>query len=167
MRTARSALTLLLVTALAAAGCSSIRVATDWDRDYSFSALHTYSWAVSPETPKDAPESAFLDRRIRRAVDDALAAKGYEKREGTADFLVVYQAKVHDRYDVYRSPSWRGWNDVRRYREGTLVLGIVDRARDEIVWSGWAEGIVSEPGAASEEVIREAVTKMLEGFPPR
>lgn len=152
---------------LLAVGCSSLRVATDWDREYSFSALRTYRWALSPEPPKDAPERAFLDRRIRRAVDDVLAAKGYEKREGPADFLVVYQAKVHDRFDVYRrGPYWSRWHDVRRYREGTLVLGVVDRDRDEIVWSGWAEGIVSEPGA-SEEVIREAVTKILEGFPPR
>jgi hypothetical protein len=153
--------------ALLGAGCSSVRVATDWDRQYDFAGLHTYSWARTKDDDADAARAPFLDRRIRQAVDAELAARGYESRESGGDFLVVYHVKVRDRVNVYSyGPRWRRWHDVDTYKEGTLVLGIVDRARDEIVWNGWGEGIVSEAGP-SEEAVREAVAKILKEFPPK
>jgi hypothetical protein len=150
--------------ALLAAGCSSLRVRSDWDHEFSFADLHTYSWAQSKESAA-AERMSFLDRRIKRAVDAELAAKGFERRDSGGDFLMVYTAKVRDRTEVHRYAPWYGV-DVRRYKEGTLVLGAVDRGRNEVVWTGWAEGIVSDSGQ-SEEAVREACAKILEGFPPR
>jgi hypothetical protein len=156
----------LILLLLGGAGCSSVRVASDWDRQYDFSGLHAYSWARTKEGAED-PRLPFLDRRIRQAVDAELAARGYAARESGGDFLVVYHIKVHDRVDVVAyGPRWNRWHDVNAYKEGTLVLGIVDRARDEIVWTGWGEGIVSERGP-SEEAVRSAVAKILKDFPPK
>jgi hypothetical protein len=155
---------LALVLALASA-CSSLRVASDWDHAYDFTALRTYSWARTQESDAQGP-LVFLDRRIRRAVDDELAARGYRPVESGGDFLMLYTAKVRDRVDVTRwGGRWWGSTTVDRYQQGTLMLGVVDRARDEIVWTGWAEGIVSEE-SPSEEDVREAVAKILKGFPP-
>jgi hypothetical protein len=155
----------LLATLALASACSSLRVASDWDHAYDFSPLKTYSWART----KDADAQGalvFLDRRIRAAVDDELAARGYQAVDSGGDFLVLYSAKVRDRVDVTRwYGRWGGSTSVDRYKTGTLRVGVVDRARDEIVWMGWAEGIISDSGQ-SEEAIREAVAKILQGFPP-
>lgn len=145
--------------------CSSLRVASDWDHAYDFSPLQTYSWARTKESDAEGP-LVFLDRRIRRAVDDELAARGYRPVESGGDFLVLYTAKVRDRVDITQwGGRWWGNTTVDRYQQGTLMLGVVDRTRDEIVWTGWAEGIVSED-SPSEEKIRDAVAKILKDFPP-
>lgn len=155
----------LLAPLLLLSACSTLRVASDWDHAYDFGAMHTYTWAPTKESAVQGA-LVFLDRRIRNAVDDELEAKGYRRVDSGADFLMLYSAKVRDRIDVTRYRGrWYGSTSVDRYKEGTLMLGAVDRARDEIVWTGWAEGIVSDVGQ-SEESIRRAVAKILEGFPP-
>jgi hypothetical protein len=147
------------------AGCSSVRVVTDWDRQYDFANLHAYSWARTKDS-EEAAKLPFLDRRIRQAVDAELSAKGYEARESGGEFLVVYNVNVRDRVNVYSyGPRWNRWHDVDTYKEGTLMIGIVDRSQDEIVWTGYGEGIVSEAGP-SEEAVRSAVAKILKEFPP-
>lgn len=153
----------LLLLLLAAPGCSSLSVSADWDREFPFSSLRTYAWATSKESDSDM---VFLDRRIKRAVNEEMAAKGYQRRDAGGDFLVLYTVKVRDRIDVYRDRyRWGGYTSTDRYKEGTLMLGVVDRGTDEIVWTGWAEGIVSRSGQ-SEEKIRDAVARILEKFPP-
>lgn len=163
MRIAR--LAALVVPVAVLSSCSSLRVASDWDHAYDFRPLHTYSWARTKDADLQGP-LVFLDRRIRHAVDDELAARGYELLDSGGDFLVLYSAKVHDQVDVTRYYGrWYGGATVDRYKEGTLMLGVVDRARDEIVWTGWADGIVSGT-SMTEEKIRNAVAKILKDFPP-
>jgi hypothetical protein len=155
----------LLASLVLASACSSLRVATDWDHAYDFSPLQTYAWARTKDADAEGA-LVFLDRRIRGAVNDELAARGYRAVESGGDFLVLYSVKVRDRVDVTRyRGGWYGSTSIDRYKEGTLMVGVVDRKRDEIVWTGYAEGIVSDSGQ-SEESIRAAVAKILEDFPP-
>src|SRR5262245_22907000 len=126
MKLGRTGLGVLVLSGALAQGCSSVRVATDWDRQFDFSALHTYSWAPSKDSG-EAQGLPFLDRRIRQAVDAELAERGFQPHESGGDFLVVYTVKIRNRVDVYAyGPAWNRWGGIDRYREGTLVLGIVD-----------------------------------------
>lgn len=153
------------------AGCSSLQVQTDWDRDIDFNQYQTYVWAPSQKAPKTAAGGTqqLMDKRIRRAVDEELARIGFARSEDRqADLLAVYRATTQDRVDVYQHYGYRrsyGAN-VYRYQEGTLTVMFVDpKKNDEVVWQGWASDVVSDPSRAEEQIYR-AVRAILKRFPP-
>ena len=83
--------TLLAGTALALAGCAGLKVNTDFDRDASFEAFRSYAWVELSDDERSEMEgvSPFLERRLTRAVDTVLGARGFTQRtDGDADFLV-------------------------------------------------------------------------------
>ena len=102
-------------------------------------------------------------------------AKGFSEATSreAADMLVVFYAAVHNRRDFvppsYRVGRWgRVWRTspghVVRYKEGTLVIDIVDQKRKELVWQGVGKGVLDRSNPASN--LLEAVQKILEKFPP-
>ena len=70
-------------------GCASLGVRTDYDRDVTFGTFRSYAWIDSARVVRDSLSSPFLDRRVRRAVDRGLRARGFAAdSEGHPDFLV-------------------------------------------------------------------------------
>ena len=65
---------------------------------------------------------------------------------------------------------WPAAADVRvaSYEEGTLLLDLVDGTRNELVWRGSAQARIDPSRSPQErtELIRTAVRRMLEKFPP-
>ena len=166
----------LLGALVAASSCSSISVSTDFDRDADYGLYRTFSFAPPrAERRGDRPyEGSPTRTRILAAIERELTAKGYRKAiDERADFLVAVHIAAQNRVDVgvydYRL-GWRGrWHgrDVRvhRYKEGTLVIDIVDARRRELVWRGTAKGAIHGPDEV-EEHIAESVRKTIERFPP-
>jgi hypothetical protein len=77
---------------LAGLGCASLGVRTDYDREVAFAALRSYAWIDSARVVRDADNgvSPFLERRVRRAVDQGLRGRGFvADSAGTPDFLVT------------------------------------------------------------------------------
>ena len=161
------------------AGCSTMRVSTDYDANANFSGPKTYDWQWGQPKRTGDPriDNALLDKRIRRAVDDELKAKGFVRdTSGAATYLVFYHAAISKELSVtqvndyygYHS-SWRGgYVDVDSYDKGTIVLDIVEARSRQMIWRAWAEDTIEEGRTPEqrEAKIREAVHKMLEHFPP-
>lgn len=174
MRTRSIAAALLAAVLPAAAlllgGCSTVAVSTDWDRSVDFSGYRTFRWAPTKES-KDMrrAEGSLLDTRIRRAVAETLTAKGFAASEGAADLLLVYRVSSRNRTDVYRASTYRRpfgrVVDVHQYREGTLVLMIVDPQLDQVIWEGVGTDAIDRDDQG--EKIPQIVAKILEEFPPR
>ena len=59
--------------------------------------------------------------------------------------------------------------DVQSYKEGTLILDVVDGGMDRLVWRGIAQAEVdpSRDPKERQERIRKAVRDMLTHFPPK
>jgi hypothetical protein len=164
---------------LALAGCSGISTSTDWDESFDFSALSTYAWM---EQGLEGGVSEIMLRRLNMAVDDHMAASGFTKTEpDLADFLLAYHAGSQDRdqYDTYGYGSGGWWDGywgggmttttVRTYTEGTLILDVIDRASNELVWRGSASKTIDQMDSPDQriETIRKAVDKLMKDFPPR
>ncbi len=193
MRISRTAVLLGLVLVVAAVGCAtSMEIDATHDPAADFSGFKTYAWLPGPQGRTENPriDDEQLDRFIRRAVDDELAAKGYAKRSsGTIDFLVGYHAAVQSKVDVntindyygygpagvglyHRGPGWgmsTSRTYVREYDEGTLILDVANARNSELAWraSAQAEVNIAAGPEQREERIREAVQRMLERFPPQ
>jgi hypothetical protein len=72
-----------------ALGCASGGVRTDYDREVAFAAFKSYAWIDSAKVTRDDAASPFLERRVRRAVDRGLRARGFEIDTVNPDFLVT------------------------------------------------------------------------------
>jgi hypothetical protein len=171
--------------AVALAGCSSIRVNYDYDPKADFSNYHSWSWLPQPKPEVIDPRvhNEIVDRRVRRAVEAALAARGYQQVEpGRGDFGVAYHAAIQGKVSVQTindyygyGPVWGGMvhvpstrTYVREYDEGTLILDVVDGQSHQIVWRASAQAEVSQSGTPEQRDrrVREAVDQMLDDFPP-
>ncbi len=164
-----------LVLIVIQAGCSGVSVETDFDRDADFSLYRTYTW-VKHDRQDDSGlmKDPLVQKHIRRAIETELAARGYRLADdGRPDFLVAWHIGSKKRIDVDhyyygygRIGRWGG-HDVRvsRYREGTLIIDIVDAAEKELVWRGNAKSVLHGRERAADDINR-IVGKIIERFPP-
>ena len=165
-------------------GCSTIKVTSDYNPAVSFSEFQTYEW-ISDEPKKTGDPridgNTLLQNRVRSAVNNSLASKGYQKvTSGKPDFLVTYhvtldkQTKIQtiNTYNHY-GPGW-GWgygNEtfVYTYDQGSLIIDFVEPDSRKLIWRGSATDKVnfSNSPEKKEQKINEAVEKLLEQFPPQ
>ena len=162
--------------------CSSVKVAADYDKEAKFSDYKTYAFF---KTGIDKAEISDLDkRRILRAIEAELLAKGFTKSE-KPDLLVSLFTKSQQRVDVYNNswgngawgwggyggfgPGWGwGWNQpsVSTSVQGHLYIDLIDANKKELVWQGMGTGYLSRNMEKKEARIKEFVTKIMEKYPP-
>lgn len=168
-------LTLLLLLVVVSA-CSSVRVASDYDKKANFKDYKTFAF-YKPGI--DKAEISDLDkRRILRAIESDLQTKGFTKSE-TPDLLVSIFTKSREEVNVYNNgfgPYGYGWgwspwyynnyNSVSTSTEGTLYIDLIDASKKELVWQGQGVGYLTQSVNKKEERILEFVSKILEKYPP-
>ena len=171
----------ILLLAMVLTSCSSVRVASDYDGDASFKEYNSFAFY---KTGIDKAEISDLDkRRILRAIESELLAKGYTKSEDP-DLLVSIFTKAQKRVDVYNNNwgwgawGWGGWGPwgpwgwgwnqpmVSTKTEGVLFIDLIDAKKRELVWQGQGTGFLTQRTEKKEERIREFVNKILEKYPP-
>jgi hypothetical protein len=70
-------------------------------------------------------------------------------------------------YHPYYGPfPARHGPDRRDYREGTLIIDVVDQEREELVWRNWRASEVRQD-LFSEKQVRDRVQRILRDFPPQ
>jgi len=177
-----------------AVSCSSLSVHYDYDREADLSQYRTYAWVPGQDSTVSEPsggvgersgggrlraptdpvaDNPLTDERIRKAVEQTLSERGYRKAPAAgADFLVAHYLTVRDKLDVSSfgsdiyDPGFfsAGSLTVSTYQEGTLIIDIIDRASDRLVWRGWAVGTMTSPRDAGRK-IPEAVAQIFRHFP--
>ena len=90
------------------ASCTPYHVHTDYDDAVSFSQFRTYAWMDSTRRREDESTNPFLERRVKRAVENVMAERGLTAAEvPSADVLVTAFVMGPSAYD--RSGSrWLG-----------------------------------------------------------
>jgi len=165
------------------AGCSGIKVRSDYDPTADFSTLRTYAWLPTPRAKTGDPriDDPLINARIERAIDRAVAAKGFARVETEqADFHVTFYIGIDRKLDVTTMPRsygyygrWGGFYGgtttyVDQYDVGTLLIDVIDRGRNELVWRGVGETRLrqSRTPQESEQRIQQTVDAVLKDFPP-
>ncbi len=161
--------------------CTSVRVATDYDREANFGEYQSFAF-FKPGI--DKAEISDLDKkRILRAIDSELSAKGMKKSEDP-NVLVSIFTKEKERVDVYNNNFGWGWgwgwgwnpwwgggfygNNVARSTEGVLYIDLIDAKTNELVWQGIGSArlITSNNIDKKEARIREIVKEIMAEYPP-
>jgi hypothetical protein len=162
-----------LLAFFALASCSSVRVETDYDKNVDFSSYPTYAF-YKPGV--DEAKISDLDkRRILRAIDANLSAKGKSKSKNPA-LLVSIFTKESERVDVYNNNfGWGGWgwggnwgNTVTTTTEGVLYIDFIDAKKNQLIWQGIGRSSLYRGSDINkrEERINKIVSEILAGYPP-
>lgn len=159
------------------ASCSSVRVATDYDREANFDSYKTFAF-YKPGI--DQAKVSDLDKkRILHAIENALEVKGLTKSE-QPDLLVSIFTKTTKNVNIYQNAyaygyGWRwhpyywgaGHNTVTETTEGTLYIDLVDAANMQLIWQGMGTGALNlDDVAYKSEQIQKIVTEIIAAYPP-
>jgi hypothetical protein len=157
----------LLVTMLAPAA----EVQTDYDHRVDFSKYKTYSW-LKVDTP-----DTIWDSRVRDAINSELTKKGLNQVQADGDIGVVAVATTREKptletfYNDLGGWYWQGFGEatttVHTYKEGTLVVDLLDANTKKLIWRGSASDTLSNKAEKNTEKLDKAVNKMFSHFPPK
>ncbi|MCC9137356.1 DUF4136 domain-containing protein [Pontibacter silvestris] len=138
----------------------------------------TFAWYQDePEAEADYDDGfdADLNRDIRRAVEEELLEKGFTKVSSDPDVLVAYDVSVSVplekdkpenfstgfgysygymsgyRYS-YGDGNVPGYRAVDLFKQGTLIVDLVNPNNKQLVWRGWAEGAISKFNSSYSKV---------------
>ena len=176
----RSCRWVVIVAGLMLAACATRpEVRSQIAQNANLAAYRSYSFVAKPGTDKDGYKT-LTTQDIERAVSREMQARGYLLApEGQGDLLVNFNVKEKDKVqgDVGPAGAWGygwgrrygyGWgygfddyyNGITTVTEGSLMVDLVDRARNEVVWSGTAVGqltkkVLDNPGAAIDQSVSD------------
>ncbi|CAL65222.1 DUF4136 domain-containing protein [Christiangramia forsetii] len=167
----------LLLFAVVLTSCSSVKVASDYDREADFNKYGTYAF-FKPGI--DKAEISDLDKkRILRAIETEMQKNGFTKSENP-DLLVSIFTKTNENINIYQNNypyygygwGWNPWywgsgfNTVNRTSEGTLYIDLIDSEGKELVWQGMGTAALASEVNKKQERINEIVGKIMEKYPP-
>jgi len=157
------------------ASCNSIRVTSDYDTSTDFSKYKTFAFY---KKGIDKVDISDLDkRRILKAVENEMLAKGFTKSE-KPDVLVNIFTKSRQKVDIYNDNMYFGWHPwyygpnygmhISKYTEGTLFIDLIDAKKKELAWQGIGSGALNTSGNVTkkEERIKEFVAEIMTKYPP-
>lgn len=168
---------------LAACAAPTPTIRSQTDPGANLSAYQTFGFF--DELPgQQAPYDSFVDRHIKDAIATEMQARGY-RREVNGQLLINYHRQRTDKVKVTQTAVPTGFygyrrgfytwgagaavtTDVQNYREGTLLIDVVDGAAKKLLWESVAVGRVTDDVLNNPEAaIDAAVKQMFAEFPGR
>jgi hypothetical protein len=173
------AMYLLCCCAILAIGCSSVDVTTDYDREANFAAFKTFDW-MERHNPRDGGPGGnvglndpLAQKHIKNAVVRELLTKGIKQTESSPDLLVMVHAATQNKVDIDRYGYRYGRygrrvgvvTTVDRYKEGTILIDLVDAKSKDLVWRGTAQDALRS-GDSRADYIDECMKQLFKEYPP-
>ena len=153
------------------------------DRKFDFSQLNNnYQWIKRKDSSRDyyASVDPDINEYFLSVVNKNLAAKGYQQSfDGSASFGVDYEVIIKSsgvqnsledfsaqvRSKRLSATSIPSLPNIKNMKAGTIVLNIMNMETGYLVWIGYAEAVVVDK-KNREELIEQAISKMIAQFPP-
>jgi hypothetical protein len=171
----------LSLFAFALPACApAVSVGYAYDRRVRFGEFRTFAMAVPNRAVPTASAALdpFVMQRLRQLTYFGLKKKGLIPADTieTADVVVHVLAIEDTRTEVYSyggpryygGPYWSAWGSpmvsTRTYKEAKLVVDLVNRKENAVVWRGTGERIWDE--TPPDEELVTFVDRILENYPP-
>ena len=176
-----------------ATSCVSVKVASDYDRSANFNEYKTYAFY---KKGIDKADISDLDkRRVLKAIENELAAKGFSKSENPDVLVNIFTKttnKVNVRSNNFGWGLWNpwfwgaGWNwgwgggawapwglgeqdyQISQTTQGTLFIDLIDARKKELAWQGVGTGSLhtAENATKKDERINAFVSEIMANYPP-
>ena len=178
--------TLLGLGLLLAACATRPEVRSQAAANANLASYHTYAFVAKPGTDKGGDYKTLTTQSLERYVGREMLARGYTLAPlGQADLLINFNVKEKDKVEGNLGPTagWGyGWGRVYGYgyglgfddyysgvttvTEGSLMIDLIDRTRNEVVWSGTAVGELTRKVLDNPDpVIDRSVTAIFARYP--
>ena len=175
-----------LALAILISSCSAVRVSSDYDQSINFTNYKTYAF-YKPGI--DKAEISDLDKkRILRAIETEMEAKGFTKSDNPAVLVSIF-AKANKRVSVYNNNNFGfggfggfgyggfgyggfGYGgfygpSVSERIEGVLYIDLLDANKNQLVWQGKGTAPLTNRNIDKrEERIKEIVREIMTVYPP-
>ena len=171
----------LFATAAIAWSCeSSLKVSTDYDKSVDFTKYKTFG-LYNPENQNQAI-SQMNQNRIVEAIKSEMTKRGYVEDTASPDLLVNSTTVFKDKVAVSSTNTYMyggmyrpyGWgpgvsntnNDVRHYKDGSLIIDIVEASSKKLLWQGTGNKDIDGPIKDPDTNIPKAIAMIMSDFPP-
>lgn len=175
------------VLILLVAACSSVNVQTELDGTANLGALRSYGWLEATEASLKGVrvENPEVESWVKGAVEKEMMKKGYTMNSGgNPDFFISWFGAVETKVKVdsinhfYSSygygpvassmpPESQLDGKSREYKEGSILLDVIDPVSQKILWRGVGTDKVLQD-LDKEEValyVNRVVKSILKSFP--
>jgi hypothetical protein len=170
-----------LIVAIIAWSCESqLKVSTDYDRAADFTKYKTFGFYNSESLSKNV--SQLNHDRIINAIKNEMIKRGLQESASAPDLMVNTTAILQDRQSVastnyyaygsvYRPYTWGPGvsytnYDVRHYKDGSLIIDVVDAGTQKLVWQGTGNKEIDSPSKNPDVDIPKAIASIMADFPP-
>jgi hypothetical protein len=180
MKKATIKILLLALPAILMVACKpTLKVSTDYDRSANFSQYKTFSlyYLVTNRNVSELNE-----QRIWNSLRTEMIRKGYRENDKNPDLVVNAVSVVKNRKAVSANSSVYGYGGPYRpyrywggsstttfqatnYKEGTLLIEMVDAGSNRLVWQGTGNAEFEKQPKNPDLAISNAVNKILSSFP--
>jgi hypothetical protein len=169
----------LLFISLIAIGCSNqFAVHTDRDPEINLQNFTTYQWSNRASLESDRNPlyyNELNDKRIKSSVDNILMTRGLIPATENPDVLIHYHILVEDKVSIDLQPYGftygRYWANAQRaaytYKEGTLIIDLMEAKTGSLAWRGWAVGVIDQNNSKNSlsDMIGKAVAEIFAKYP--
>lgn len=186
----RSCVVALLCVAMAAGLAAKMKVRTQHDKSFDFSAVKTYAWhpdgagevKLLESSGDDAEQVRVrLEPSIRAAVERELSRVGLRQvPQAEADLLVYYYLLLGPKASMQTAGQFvqpiPGWGlppfggattSLDLAEQGSLIVDLSSPKLRSAVWRGTAQTEVDREKADGPKRISAGVTEMFKQFPPK
>ena len=180
----------VIIFLASATGCTTIDVKTDFDPAADFTQFHTFAFGgLTDITKTGLLDNSLVRKRIESALLRELTKKGLRevKAEERPDLLVHYWLGTVDKQQISGTASptvgyyggrggyggGYGWGagygtvTTYEYKEGTLVVDLVEPAKKELQWRATMVAILEDTTEENIELGNKAIAKAFENYPPK
>lgn len=159
-----------------------LKVTSDYDKSANFTQYKTFGVDTLHVS---SSVSQINQNRIINALKDEMKKKGFTEN-ANPDLLVHVSAILKDKQSVSASTNYYGYGgyyrpygwgggmgatgyttySVDEYKEGSLIIDLVDSKSKTLVWEGIGNKEIDKPSKDPEAAIRDAIGKILANYPP-
>ena len=165
-------------------GCASgPTIRSNVDASVDFKSFRTFGF-IEPLATDRAGYQSLISQQLVASAERELVARGLQRTDTSPDLLVNFSADLDQRLRVTQTPvvhsrnfnshrrgfysTWPMYQqtEIRQYTKGTLGIDIVDAARRQLVWEGFALGRVTQRTTDNlGPVLDAAVADIFSSFP--
>jgi hypothetical protein len=176
-----------LALAAALAGCSTMKIRTEYDPQAPYRDFKTYAWLAAPPGAEQAApiRNPEVRAQVVAIVDRELKKKGLTlvPLDAKPDLLTTVIGWANSRVEVSTYGYAYGGAyvygaygpgvavpvaQVHEYAEGTLIIDLIDEKTRKLVWRGTASDALN---STQPEVVRpiaeDAAKRLMAEYPPK
>ncbi len=131
-----------------------LKTYTDFDPDYSVKDFKTFGWSDNKQVERKGNPlyyNELNDKRIKKEVELQMTGRGYQFTVANPGLVMHYHFVLENRELLNPDPFgdygsyWLNRNvNGLEFRQGTLIIDLMDPKTNSLVWRGWAVDFLDE-----------------------